>query len=76
MATENKSKEKPLPMEVFDNGDTRKQLLARSRYLLYKSQEKWISVKIWGEVLNLRKFIIDERRYVTLFFARRFVNLF
>lgn len=27
--------------EVFENGDTRKQLLARSRYLLYKSREKW-----------------------------------
>ncbi len=27
--------------EVFENGDTRKQLLARSRYLLYKSCEKW-----------------------------------
>ncbi len=26
--------------EVFANGDTRKQLLARSRYLLYKSREK------------------------------------
>lgn len=38
---ENKSKDKPLPIEVFENGDTRKQLLARSRYLLYKSQEKW-----------------------------------
>ena len=27
--------------KVFPNGDTRKQLLARSRYLLFKSQEKW-----------------------------------
>ncbi|WP_126653984.1 ISAon1 family transposase [Chryseobacterium aureum] len=27
--------------EIFDNGDTRKQLLARSRYLLYKSRKKW-----------------------------------
>jgi transposase len=25
----------------FDNGDTKKQLLARSRYLLFKSAEKW-----------------------------------
>jgi len=25
----------------FDNGDTKKQLLARSRYLLFKSPEKW-----------------------------------
>ena len=27
--------------EVFGNKDTRKQLLARSRYLLFKSREKW-----------------------------------
>ena len=28
---------------VFENGDTRKQLLARSRYLLFKSPDKWSS---------------------------------
>ena len=27
--------------EILDNGDTRKQLLARSRLLLFKSPEKW-----------------------------------
>jgi len=27
--------------EVFANGDTRKQLLARSRYLLFKTSDKW-----------------------------------
>ncbi|HSQ98208.1 MAG TPA: transposase [Rickettsiales bacterium] len=26
---------------LFDNGDTKKQLLARSRYLLFKSADKW-----------------------------------
>lgn len=26
---------------IFENGDTKKQLLARSRYLLFKSQSKW-----------------------------------
>lgn len=36
-----KEKSKEYLLEVFDNGDTRKQLLARSRYLLYKSPEKW-----------------------------------
>ena len=25
----------------YENGDTRKELLARSRYLLFKSREKW-----------------------------------
>jgi transposase len=27
--------------EILENGDTEKQLLARSRYLLFKSVEKW-----------------------------------
>ena len=27
--------------KIFENGDTKKQLLARSRYLLFKSQNKW-----------------------------------
>ena len=31
----------PYNPEVLSNGDTLKQLLARSRYLLYKSEEKW-----------------------------------
>ena len=28
--------------EVYQNGDTKKQLLARSRYLLFKSSSKWV----------------------------------
>lgn len=28
-------------IQSFENGDSLKQLLARSRYLLYKSREKW-----------------------------------
>lgn len=39
-------------IEVFENGDTRKQLLARSRYLLYKSAEKWsISQQLRAKIL-------------------------
>jgi len=34
------NKEEYVPFR-FDNGDTKKQLLARSRYLLFKSAEKW-----------------------------------
>ena len=38
--------------EVFINGDTSKQLLARSRYLLFKSPEKWTpSQKLRAEIL-------------------------
>ena len=33
--------EEPEKEKVFKNGDTRRQLLARSRYLLFKSSSKW-----------------------------------
>ncbi len=37
---------------VFRNGDTSKQLLARSRYLLFKSPQKWSeSQKLRAEIL-------------------------
>jgi len=35
-----KNKE-PYNLKLFDNGETPKQLLARSRYLLFKSESKW-----------------------------------
>ena len=38
---EAKEKKQKPKIEIFENGDTRKQLLARSRYLLYKTREKW-----------------------------------
>jgi transposase len=36
-----KTKQKDFLPETFTNGDTRKQLLARSRYLLYKAPNNW-----------------------------------
>jgi transposase len=36
-----KKKNKKYVPEILSNGDTRKQLLARSRYLLFKSGDKW-----------------------------------
>ena len=38
------NEEKHTPFR-FDNGDTKKQLLARSRYLLFKSPDKWSSTQ-------------------------------
>jgi transposase len=38
---ESKASKKPYNPELLTNGETLKQLLARSRYLLYKSEEKW-----------------------------------
>lgn len=47
-----KSKGEKPEIDVFENGDTRKQLLARSRYLIYKSREKWtVSQKQRAEIL-------------------------
>lgn len=38
--------------ETFENGDTRKQLLVRSRYLLFKKEELWgRSQRIRGKIL-------------------------
>ena len=36
-----KSKDRVYQPEVLENGDTLKQLMARSRYALYKSRDKW-----------------------------------
>jgi transposase len=38
-----KFSEKKYEPQMFENGDTKRQLLARSRYLLFKSAEKWSS---------------------------------
>lgn len=52
--TEAKKNKQKTEVEVFENGDTRKQLLARCRYLLYKTREKWsISQKQRAEILFL-----------------------
>ena len=49
---ETKATGKDYEPKVFENGDTRKQLLARSRYLLVKSAEKWAkSQKIRAKIL-------------------------
>lgn len=43
---------KPYQPFVFANGDTKKQLLVRSRYLLFKSPEKWSnSQKVRAQIL-------------------------
>ena len=36
-----KQEDKAYKASLYSNGDTEKQLLARSRYLLFKSQDKW-----------------------------------
>jgi transposase len=48
-ARKEKKRYKP---KLYDNGDTRKQLLARSRYLLFKPSSKWhVQQKERGDIL-------------------------
>ena len=41
--------------QIFENGDTKKQLLARSRYLLFKSQSKWNDQQTKRSVILFRE---------------------
>lgn len=42
--------------KVFENGDTKKQLLARSRYLLFKSKNKWHESQQKRSIILFREF--------------------
>ena len=53
--------------EVLSNGDTLKQLLARSRYLLFKPQSKWTQTQ-WrrGELLFERYPALEQAYFLSL----------
>jgi transposase len=60
------TKQKYTP-EILENGDTLKQLLARSRYILYKPQSKWTQSQ-WrrGEILFAKYPIIEQAYFLSL----------
>ena len=47
---------KPFTPVMYENGDTTKQLLARSRYLLFKPQSKWRDQQKERAVILFRKY--------------------
>lgn len=49
--------------EVFENGDTPKQLLARSRYLLFKPQSKWTENQALRATILFEKYPDLEKGY-------------
>lgn len=57
-----KNKEAYYP-EILSNGDTRKQLLARSRYLLYKSEQSWTTEQKERAALLFSLFPDIEKAY-------------
>lgn len=70
-AIDQENKEMELSKEVnrpfiphkFENGDTRKQLLARSRYLLFKRKELWTSSQIFRAEILFRLYPQLEQAY-------------
>ena len=54
--------EKHIP-EVLSNGDTLKELLARSRYLLYKTKEDWTLNQAKRAALLFTKYPVLEKAY-------------
>lgn len=47
----------------LSNGDTHKQLLARSRYLLFKSKSKWTPSQVWRAELLFKYYPQLEKAY-------------
>lgn len=55
-------KKKYIPF-TFENGDTRKELLARSRYLLFKSAEKWTESQKLRATILFKEYPDIKRAY-------------
>ena len=49
--------------ELLENGDTRKQILARSRYLLYKSSSKWTDNQVERSKILFEHYPDIEKAY-------------
>ncbi len=49
--------------EIYSNGDTKKQLLARSRYLLYRAEHKWTADQIERASILFEKYPDIKKAY-------------
>jgi len=58
-----KEQHKKYQPEVFENGDTPKQLLARSRYLLFKPKSKWTEKQLLRATILFEKYPDLEKGY-------------
>lgn len=60
---EAKEKNEKYTPEVLSNGDTLKELLARSRYLLYKTKDDWTENQLKRSVVLFAKYPLLEKAY-------------
>ena len=61
--------------KIFSNGDTKKQLLARSRYFLFKSQEKWSDSQKQRAKILFREYPIIAKAYKYYIYFRNCYEL-
>lgn len=63
----------PFKAKVHPNGDSEKQLLARSRHLLFKPKSKWtISQRERAEILFKEYPLIEKAYHLTMYFRSIF----
>jgi transposase len=58
--------------KTYENGDTKKQLLARSRYLLFKSESKWTDSQKARAVILFKEFPEIKKAYESSMMFRLF----
>jgi len=58
-----KKERKKYITQTYENGDSRKQLLARSRYLLFKPKNKWIEKQKERSTILFTEYPILEKVY-------------
>ena len=71
---EAKAKKKTYKIETFENGDTIKQLMARSRFALYKSRDKWTDAQRFRASILFERYPTIERAYQLSDGLRRIYN--
>lgn len=70
-----KNKKKPYQPTLYENGDTKKQLLARSFHLLFKSSSKWTDRQTARATILFREFPqIDEAYKLSMMFRVWYEN--
>ena len=72
---ESKAKNEAYNPETFENGDTIKQLMARSRFALYKSREKWTDAQRFRASILFERYPDIQRAYELSDGLRKIYNL-
>ena len=65
-----KKEKKRYQPKLYENGDTKKQLLARSRYLLFKASSKWTQCQEARSIILFREFPEIKKAYELSMFFR------